>query len=329
MVEVAVVGAGGYTGFELLKLLALHPVFKIGRMFGTKSGRIEGIYPGLRGVVEGEIFPAEVEEIGKFELVFLAVPHKTAMEFVPRLLERGCKVVDFSADYRLKRENYEKFYCPHRDPANLEKAVYGLPEFYRSQISTAQLVANPGCYPTAALLGLKPFLPYIEGGVFIDAKSGVSGAGKKLSETTHFCSVNENFHPYNPIKHRHSVEIEEKSGVKVTFVPHLLPITRGMEVSIFARLNSEVGERWNPSEVARQFYRRERFVRVMEQPVGVKQVAGTHFCDLFASRNGDHLYVNVVIDNLLRGASSQALANANLMMGLPEEMGLPLYPSLP
>jgi len=329
MVEVGVVGAGGYTGFELLKLLRLHPVFKIGKLFGRKSGRIEEFYPGFKGVLEGIVYPAQLEEIAQFELVFLAVPHKTAMEYVPYLLEQGVKVIDFSADYRLKRENYERFYCSHRDPKNLSRAIYGLPEFFREELKGAKLVANPGCYPTATLLGLKPVVEFIDGEVFVDAKSGVSGAGKKVTETTQFCEINENFRPYNPIYHRHSVEIEEKSGVKVTFVPHLMPVTRGMEVSIFARLKPEVDSRWDPTTELKSFYQNEPFIRVVNHPAGIKQVTGTHFCDIFAMRNGNHLYINVVIDNLLRGASSQALVNGNLIMGLEEEAGIPLLPSLP
>ncbi|MEO1941625.1 MAG: N-acetyl-gamma-glutamyl-phosphate reductase, partial [Campylobacterales bacterium] len=200
-VPVAIVGATGYTGVELIKLLLNHPKFQIGKLFGTSEGRIEEIYPGLEGVLNFPIEPADIDEIAKFPLVFLAVPHKTAMGYVAPLRRRGVKVVDFSADYRLQRGNYEKFYCAHTDPVNLEWAVYGLPELFREEIKGAELVANPGCYPTAALLGLAPFLEYLDE-VFIDAKSGVSGAGKKVSEVTHFCNVNENFFPYNPARHR-------------------------------------------------------------------------------------------------------------------------------
>ncbi|MRJ06406.1 MAG: N-acetyl-gamma-glutamyl-phosphate reductase, partial [Epsilonproteobacteria bacterium] len=304
--EVAIVGAGGYTGVELIKILLNHPYFEIGALFGTQPGELNQLYPGLEGVANLKIEEADIDKISQFPLVFLAVPHKTAMGYVIHLRKRGVKVVDFSADYRLKRENYEKFYCPHIDPTNLKKSAYGLPELFRKEIVGAELVANPGCYPTATLLGLFPFLPYIDQtqGVFVDAKSGVSGAGKKVTETTQFVNVDENFFPYNPIRHRHSIEIEEKSGVKVTFVPHLMPVNRGMEVSIYAQLKDEV----EPLPILESFYADEPFVRVFPHPVSIKQVNGTHFCDIFAMTNGTHLYVNVVIDNLLRGASSQAVA---------------------
>jgi len=231
MIKTAIVGASGYTGLELIKILLNHPHFKIEALFGSEERRIEDIYPALKGVFEAKIQKNDIEKLKKFDLVFLAVPHKTAMNIVKELYGYT-KIVDFSADYRLKQNNYENYYCPHIDPKNIENASYGLPEIFRDYIKKSSLVANPGCYPTASILGLYPFIEYIEDGVFIDAKSGVSGAGKGLKESTHFVKDNENFFAYNPIKHRHSIEIKEKTGVEVTFVPQLLPITRGMQVSI-------------------------------------------------------------------------------------------------
>ena len=325
MIKTAIVGASGFTGLELIKILLNHPHFKISSLYGSEGGeRIEEIYPALKGVFEAEIKKADIDEIAKHDLVFLAVPHKTAMALVKELYGKT-KIVDFSADYRLKQNNYENYYCPHTDPANLENSAYGLPEIFREFVKNSSLVANPGCYPTATILGLYPFLEYIEDGVFVDAKSGVSGAGKKLSTTTHFVTDNENFFAYNPIKHRHSVEISEKTGLNVTFVPQLLPITRGMQISIYCRLKKEI----DPLEILHKFYDEEEFVRIKEKPVSIKEVAGTHFCDLFAMKNGDMLFINSVIDNLLRGASSQAVANANLMFGLEEGMALPKVAYVP
>ncbi|WP_456479551.1 N-acetyl-gamma-glutamyl-phosphate reductase [Nautilia sp.] len=325
MIKVAIVGASGYTGLELVKILLNHPYFEISALFGSEGGeRIEYVYPSLRGVFECEIQKSDVKEIAKYDLVFLAVPHKTAMAFVKELYGKT-KIVDFSADYRLNRKNYEDFYCPHTDPANLENSVYGLPEIFREYIKKSTLVANPGCYPTATVLGLYPFLEYIENGVFVDAKSGVSGAGKKLSATTHFVKDNENFFAYNPIKHRHSVEIKEKTGLDVTFVPQLLPITRGMLISIYAKLKKDV----EPLEILKNTYGNENFVRISEKPVEIKNVAGTHYCDIFAAKNQNMLFINTVIDNLLRGASSQAVANANLMFGFDEGLGLPKIAYVP
>jgi len=324
-IKTAIVGASGFTGLELIKILLNHPYFEISSLFGSEGGeRIENIYPSLKGVFEAEIKKSDADEIAKHDLVFLAVPHKTAMALVKELYGKT-KIVDFSADYRLNQKNYEDFYCPHTDPVNLENSSYGLPEIFREHIKKTSLVANPGCYPTATILGLYPFIEYIQDGVFVDAKSGVSGAGKKLSSSTHFVKDNENFFAYNPIKHRHSVEIKEKTGLNVTFVPQLLPITRGMQVSIYAKLKKEI----DPKEVLLKSYKNEEFIRVSPTPVEIKNVAGTHFCDIYAARNGDMLFINTVIDNLLRGASSQAVANANLLFGFEEGLALPKIAYVP
>ena len=325
-INVAIVGASGYTGLELIKILLNHPNFTINELYSTEGGGdISDIYPSLKGVFEKEIKKAEISEIAKNDLVFLAVPHKTAMSYVKELMRYDIKIVDFSADYRLKQKNYEDYYCPHIDPANLENAAYGLPEIFRDFIKNKKLIANPGCYPTATILALYPFLEYIERDVFVDAKSGVSGAGKKLSETTHFVTDNENFFAYNPIKHRHSIEIAEKTGLNVTFVPQLLPITRGMQISIYAKLKKDI----DPIEILKEFYEKEEFIRIKTSPVRIKDVAGTHFCDIFAMKNDSMLFINSAIDNLLRGASSQAVANANLLFDLPENLALPKIAYVP
>jgi len=326
MIKTAIVGASGYTGLELIKILINHPYFEINELYTTEGGgKITDIYPSLEGVFEKEIKKADISSIAKNDLVFLAVPHKTAMDYVRELMKYDIKIVDFSADYRLSQKNYEDYYCPHIDPANLELSVYGLPEIFRDFIRKAKLVANPGCYPTATILGLYPFLEYIEKDVFVDAKSGVSGAGKKLSDTTHFVNVNENFFAYNPIKHRHSIEIIEKTGVNVTFVPQLLPINRGMQISIYAKLKEDI----NPLEVLKAFYEKEEFIRIKDKPVAIKNVSGTHYCDIFAMKNKNMLFINSAIDNLLRGASSQAVANANLMFGFDENTALPKIAYVP
>ena len=325
MIKTAIVGASGYTGLELIKILLNHPHFKIEGLFGSEGGeRIEDIYPLLKGIFEAEIQKADVEKLKKFDLVFLAVPHKTAMALVKELYGKT-KIVDFSADYRLNQKNYEDFYCPHIDPVNLENSAYGLPEIFREYIKKSSLIANPGCYPTATILGLYPFIEYIEDGVFVDAKSGVSGAGKKLSVTTHFVKDNENFFAYNPIKHRHSIEISEKTGLNVTFVPQLLPITRGMQINIYARLKEDV----NPLEILEKTYQNEEFIRICNKPVEIKNVVGTHYFDVYALKNENMLFINTVIDNLLRGASSQAVANANLMFGFDEGLSLPKLAYVP
>jgi len=335
MINVGVVGASGYTGLELVKMLLNHPKFVL-KYLATTTGDtlIETLHPSLVDVITFSVEKASVESVSKnCELVFLALPHKASMGFAKELITKGIKVVDLSADYRLELDTYEEYYCKHEDKEHLDEAVYGLIEYYKDELKEAKLVAGPGCYPTATLLGILPFIPYLDHNapLFVDAKSGVSGAGKKLSETTHFVTVNDNIFAYNPLKHRHAPEIEEKiekiHGVKmnVNFVPHLIPATRGELVSVYATLKEDI----EPLDILKEFYKDESFIRIRERPVDIKSTAGTHFCDIFATKNGNGLFVNSAIDNLLRGASSQALVAGNLMCGFPEGMGIPTIAYVP
>ena len=335
MIPVAIIGASGYTGLELIKILFQHPEFELVYV-ATSEGEttVDRLHPSLQRVVTMPVEKADAAAVADVaQIAFLALPHKTAMGFARELLERGVKVVDLSADYRLKLNTYEAHYCPHEDTTHLPEAVYGLPEFYREAIKESRLVANPGCYPTASLLGLLPFVPYIKADtpIFIDAKSGVSGAGKKLSATTHYVTINENVFAYNPIKHRHAPEIAEKiddlflTRVQVNFVPHLLPVTRGMLCSVFMQLENPL----DPMEVLNDLYKEEPFVRVRTAPVDIKSVAGTNFCDIYATMNGTSLFISSAIDNLLRGASSQAVVNANIISGFSETLGIPTFAYVP
>ncbi len=329
MINVAIVGASGYTGLELLKILIAHPKFNI-TYVATSSGdtTVTKLHPSLTGIFEASVEIANAKEIAKnSKLAFLALPHKASMGFAKELLELGVKVVDLSADYRLELETYEKHYCNHEDKEHLSEAVYGLPEMYREEIKKSSLVANPGCYPTAAILGLLPFLEFIDESfpIFIDAKTGVSGAGKKCSHNTHFVTINDNVFAYNPWKHRHEPEIAEKLRLKsgkefdINFVPHLLPITRGELIDSYMLLKEDI----DPIEVLKKYYKDEKFIRIFENPVDMKSSAGTNFCDIFAKKRGKKLYINSAVDNILRGSSSQAVANANLMCGFEESLGLP------
>jgi N-acetyl-gamma-glutamyl-phosphate reductase len=335
MIPVAIIGASGYTGLELVKILFQHPEFELVYV-ATSEGEttVDGLHPSLKDVVSMPVEKADAAAVADVaQIAFLALPHKTAMGFARELLERGVKVVDLSADYRLKLGTYEAHYCPHEDTAHLPEAVYGLPEFYREALKESRLVANPGCYPTASLLGLLPFVPYIKADtpIFIDAKSGVSGAGKKLSATTHYVTINENIFAYNPIRHRYAPEIAEKiddlflTQVQVNFVPHLLPVTRGMLCSVYMQLENEL----DPIEVLNDLYKEEPFVRVRTEPVDIKSVAGTNFCDIYATMNGTSLFISSAIDNLLRGASSQAVVNANIISGFDETLGIPKFAYVP
>ncbi|WP_294955410.1 N-acetyl-gamma-glutamyl-phosphate reductase [Sulfurovum sp.] len=335
MINVGVVGASGYTGLELVKMLVTHPGFELTYLATTQGDTsIEALHPSLEGVITLRVEKADVDAVANAcELVFLALPHKASMGFAKGLIEKGVKVVDLSADYRLELDTYEAHYCEHEDKAHLDESVYALIEYYREDLKKARLAAGPGCYPTATLLGILPFIPYIDTAapLFVDAKSGVSGAGKKLSETTHFVTVNDNIFAYNPLKHRHAPEIAEKiekihgAKMNVNFVPHLIPATRGELISVYATLKENI----DPLEVLKKHYANDKFIRIREKPVDIKSTAGTHFCDIFAAKNGNALFVNSAIDNLLRGASSQALAAANLMCGYDEGMGLPVISYIP
>jgi N-acetyl-gamma-glutamyl-phosphate reductase len=325
-IKVGVVGATGYTGLELVKMLVKHPAFDLAYIANSEGGTtINKLHPSLNGVCEDEVHCADIETMAQIcELVFLALPHKTAMAYVKPLVAKGVKVVDLSADYRLPQDIYEEFYCPHTDSENLSHVVYGLPEMFREDLKSAKLVANPGCFPTSAILGLLPFMSkrVPNTPVIVDAKTGVSGAGKKLSDTTHFVNVNDNLFAYNPLMHRHAPEIANKLNIdfdEVNFVPHLVPVTRGMISSIYI----QVEEGLNAEELLREYYKDEPFIRISEKPVTMKDVAGTNFCDIYVKQKGTLLFIASAIDNLMRGASSQALVNANLMMGLDETMGIP------
>ena len=260
MKKVGIIGVSGYTGLELIKALLSHPGFEISYLGASTDGEISEIFPQLRGVFEMRVEAADARVAAqRCDLIFLALPHEKAMEFAREILKfKSVKVVDLSADYRLSRELYEKNYTAHLDPRNLAHAVYGLPELNREKIRAARLTANPGCYPTCSILALAPFVRLLDPalGVFIDAKSGVSGAGKALKASSHFVSVNENAGAYSPILHRHADEIKEQLQIlrggafSTLFVPNLLPITRGMLVSAFGVLQKSV----DAEAVLREFY---------------------------------------------------------------------------
>ncbi len=333
--NVAIIGASGYTGLELIKILITHPKFDITYIANsTGEENVQDLHPCLKDVINIEVSKANAKEVSQVaDLAFLALPHKTSMSFAKELLELDVKVVDLSADYRLELDTYEEHYCAHEDKEHIKDSVYGLPEYYEKDLKNAKLVANPGCYPTASLLALLPFVDFIQEDtpIFIDAKSGVSGAGKKLSEVAHFVNLNENTHAYNPFKHRHMPEIEEKIKLvknkefQINFVPHLLPVTRGMLVSVYATLKEEI----DVEKILEDTYENSEFVRVRKTPVDLKSTAGTNFCDIFVARNGKALFINSSIDNLLRGASSQAVVNANIMCGYEEGEGIPKIAYVP
>jgi len=334
-INVGIIGVSGYTGLELVKMLMNHPIFTLKYCANTEGETtVSELHPALFGVCDMGVEKVDLDRASSLcELIFLALPHKTAMNTAKGLLERGVKIVDLSADYRLNSENYEAFYCEHEDIENLEHAVYSIPELHGRVAENAKLVANPGCHVTATLMALAPFLDYIDTTqpIFIDSKTGVSGAGKSPSAGVHYVSVNDNINCYNIIKHRHAIEIEQHASilcgneVKVTFVPSLVPMTRGMLACVYATLKSEV----QPLEHIQKFYEGKPFVRVRTAPPHTKMTSGTNFADVYAARHGNALVSMCAIDNLMRGASSQALVNANIMMGLDEVLGIPVIAYVP
>ncbi len=335
-IRIVLVGGSGYAGFEVLRILTRHPNAEVVGIFGPESelGPMEEFYPALTKQVglSQELFEPEKVASLDADLAMLCVPHKVAMSYVPALREAGLRVIDWSADYRLKsRELYEQWYCPHTDADRLSQAVYGLPELFPDAIPNADLIANPGCYPTCAALPLAPVLR--EGliaptGIVVNAISGVSGAGRKPNLKFHFPERNENFEAYGVGTHRHMPEMEQTlteftgTPAELLFVPHLSPMDRGMLCTIYANPAGDVtADRL--LDVLEAEYRDKPFVRVRRGIVpATKYVANTNFCDVGAAVAKGKVILFGALDNLIKGASGQAVQNMNLMFDLPETTGL-------
>jgi N-acetyl-gamma-glutamyl-phosphate reductase len=338
MIKVGIVGISGFSGKVLLDILLKHPGVRVTYVAAhTTTGRVDMIWPEFKnrtGLVCEKYDPAAA--VKKADLFFLALPHTESMNIVGRLLSAGKKVIDLSADYRIKKAAlYKKWYhVSHKDLKNLAKAVYGLPEIYRVKIKKTAFIANPGCYPTAALLGLAPLVSLHPGQVkdiIVDAKSGVSGAGRKVAEGLMFTFVNENFKAYRVLDHQHAPEIAHYLGLfagksmPVTFVPHLLPIDSGILETIYVRLSAPLSQA-KVHEMYRKFYKTEPFVRLLApgaQPE-IRNVVRTNFCDIAVTVGADKtmLVITSAIDNLVKGASGQAVHNMNIMCGFEETEGL-------
>ena len=335
-IRVVLIGGSGYAGLEAIRWLLRHPGAELVGVFGPQDelGPMEGFYPLLSKQVSlsQELFaPDRVAATGA-DLAMLCVPHKVAMGYVPALRAAGLRVIDWSADYRLAdAAEYEKWYCPHTDPDGLAEAVYGLPEYYADRIAAAGLVANPGCYPTCAALALAPVIRagLIEpDGIVVNAVTGISGAGRTPSLKYHFPERNENFEPYGVGTHRHMPEMEQVltdiTGRKTTllFQPHLCPMDRGMLCSIYARPAGEVTAE-QLTEVLQDAYAEKPFVRVRTDVLpATKHIANTNFCDIAARAAKGVVILFSALDNLIKGASGQAIQNMNIMFGLDETTGL-------
>ena len=341
-IRVGIVGGTGYTGVELLRLLARHPEVELAAITsrGDAGRPVSDMFPSLRGHVDLAFSDPAQAGLEQCDAVFFATPNGIAMQQVPALLDAGVKVIDLAADFRLKDEaSWEKWYgMPHACAGVLKTAVYGLPEVNREQVKSAQLVANPGCYPTAVQLG---FIPLIEAGVvdrtslIADAKSGVSGAGRKAEVHTLFAEAGDNFKAYGVPGHRHLPEIRQGLAavageeIGLTFVPHLTPLIRGIHATLYARLTKDC----DLQALFENRYRGERFVDVL--PAGshpeTRSVRASNNCRIAVHRpqGGDTVVVLSVIDNLVKGAAGQAVQNMNLMFGFAESCGLELVPVLP
>ncbi len=342
MVRVAIVNVTGYTGAELMRILSRHPEVKIVSATGRSDAgkRLRQIFPGLRDV-DREIVPAVEEDC---DVVFLALPHHASAEASPPFVEKGAKIIDLSADFRISDlAVYEQWYGAHPLPVLLAKAVYGLPELHRAEIKKAQIIGNPGCYPTASILALAPALQagVISPRVIVDAKSGISGAGRSLKLESHFSEVDENVTAYSLDGHRHMPEIAQELTVawgrgghpgaaSLTFIPHLIPMTRGILAAAYADLTADISVE-QMRDIYRSFYADEPFVRVVETPPSTKQVWGSNYCFVYPllDKRTNRLVVISVIDNLVKGAAGQAVQNMNLVCDLPETMGLEALPFWP
>jgi len=334
---VAVLGATGYAGVELLRILARHPVVELTTITSQQHAgkRVGEIYPSLAGKCDLTLEELAPEKIaGRAELVFAALPHETSANAVSALLDKKKRVVDLSADFRLHDpKDYDLWYNGHKAPHLLSQAVYGLTELHREAIAKARLVANPGCYPTGAILGLAPLYSrkIVRGMPVIDAKSGTTGAGRSAAVDLSFSEVNENFKAYNVGVHRHTPEIEQELGelagerVPVLFAPHLVPMNRGILSTIYVELKSPPGD-GELKKLYEEFYRGEPFVRLL--PPGqfpqAKDVRGSNDCAIgyrYDART-DRLVVVTALDNLVKGAAGQAVQNMNVMCGWREDEGL-------
>jgi len=343
MIRAGVVGGTGYTGVELLRILTLHPEVEIRAVTSRSDAgiRVDTLYPSLRGAIDLEFCAPDVESLSDCDVVFFATPNGTAMLMATQLLEHGIKVIDLSADFRLKdvKEWTYWYGMEHASPELIAEAVYGLPEVNRTAIEKSRLVACPGCYPTAVQLGLLPLLEVglIDANYLIaDVKSGVSGAGRKAELASLMSETGESFKAYAASGHRHLPEIRQGlelaagKSVGLTFVPHLTPMIRGIHATLYGRLNAHIPD---IQALFEHRYRNEPFVDVLSAGThpDTRNVRGSNYCQISIHRpqGGQTLVVLSVIDNLVKGAAGQAIQNMNLMFGLQEELGLKipaLYP---
>ena len=341
--KIGIIGATGYTGSELVRILTNHPDVEITMITSeSRAGELfSDVHPFLQGIADQKL--VSINQIDEYELdlVFLALPHGVSMDFVKRFKNKSFKIIDLSGDFRLgSQEIYEEWYkINHVYPEGIEKAVFGSPELYFDKIKEAGLIANPGCFPTSAILGLAPLLEanLIETDrIIVDSKTGVTGAGIKAKSVNLYSNVNDNFKAYGLKNHRHTIEIQgvlDKVSAKNTciqFTPHLLPVDRGILTTIYARPTEKMDE-IKLKELYAAFYANAPFVRLRKQEPAIKDVRGTNYCDLYVTydKRTNMVIIISVIDNLIKGAAGQAVQNMNIMFGLEQTIGLNLIPLNP
>lgn len=339
MTKVGILGATGYAGIELVRILSQHPQVEIACVVSQSYAgqNISDIYPNLRGIVDMTCEELDIQTISKkCDVVFTALPHGVSNNVIPELMSHQLKVIDLSGDFRYNNvEVYEKWYrTKHNNPNLLEQSVYGLPELHRQQIAQSSLVGNPGCYTTCSILPVVPLLAnkiiYTEG-IIIDAKSGVSGAGRGLAQPYHFCECTENMKAYKIATHRHTSEIEQElsiaaqENIMISFTPHLVPMKRGIISTIYANLK----EKRSTSEllkIYKDYYKDEFFIRILGegQFPETKYVAGSNFVDigLVVDARLNRVIIVSALDNLIKGAAGQAVQNMNILIGIDEKTGL-------
>ncbi|SHN09722.1 N-acetyl-gamma-glutamyl-phosphate reductase [Cyclobacterium lianum] len=341
--KASIIGASGYTGSELARILVNHPELEIVNITSEshQGKRFSELHGQFSGIVDLELVRAADVEVSDLDVLFLALPHGVSMDFVKKWEKSGIKIIDLSGDFRLASpEVYEEWYKKkHTYPEGFRNAVYGLPELHEDSIRKASLVANPGCYPTASILSLAPLFNALDvdpAGAIIDAKSGLTGAGVKASNVTHFSNVNDNFKAYGIGNHRHTVEIQEqlsfllKKSVNLQFTPHLLPVDRGILATAYMGVEGDMSQQKLDS-LYQDFYQEKPFVRLRNQAPSIKEVRGSNYADVypFWDDRTKRAIVITAIDNLVKGAAGQAVHNMNLMLGLEESAGLDQVPMQP
>ncbi len=334
MIRVAIIGASGYTGLESIEILLRHREAQVSYLTALpeECGHVADIFGSLRGRLDMHVEVLDMSKRSdKADVVLCCLPHKVSMSYVPRLLDTGLKVIDFSADYRLKDVIvYENFYQEHTDAKNLAHAAFGLPELFRQDIKNARLIANPGCYPTGATLAIAPLLKngLIEtSGIIVNSVTGVSGAGKNPSAIFHYPNMNENILPYAIGSHRHMPEMEQiasavaRTKVEILFQPHVGPFDRGILSTVYCDPKKDLSQD-ELNDIYNTFYHSEPFVQVLDGPPAVKNVAKSNYCHVYPTTAKGKIICFSVIDNLIKGASGQAIQNMNIIFGLDETLGL-------